>query len=68
MIVLVDPVTMQTIAERIDVPYQTVRSWAMGLRGDKTFPTPDYIAGHTHVWEWRTVRIWLHETGRGPLT
>lgn len=56
-----DPVGPAEIAERLGVKPKTVNVWK--VRG--ILPTPDWTISGVPIWEWRTIRAWAQQTGRG---
>jgi hypothetical protein len=57
---MTDPVDLQAIADRLEVPKDTVNKWR--YRG--LLPAPDFPQLANPVWEWETVRLWAEATGR----
>jgi hypothetical protein len=53
-------VDIAAIAERLDVPKDTVNKW----RHRDLLPDPDYPLAVGPVWEWETIRVWAERTGR----
>lgn len=62
MIDEVDVVTIQDIGRRLGLGPRTPQNWRQ--RGQ--FPEPDWTVsnGTLPLWDWSTVKVWLHSTGR----
>lgn len=59
--VLDDPVGLNQIAERLQVPRATVDTW----RHRGQLPEPDLVLGPRQLlWEWAKVEAWAKGTGR----
>lgn len=56
----VDPVGQTEIAERLDVPLDTVRKW----RSRGLLPEPSWTVGGRPAWPWSTIEHWARTTGR----
>lgn len=65
--VLVDPVGMLEIAQRMGVPRQTADNWRQRPTVDFPEPEPDLTIGGRPVWQWATVQEWADRTGRAVL-
>lgn len=52
----------QEIAERLNVPPNTVYAW----RHRKLLPEPEHTVGGRPAWKWSTIRQWADRTGRLP--
>lgn len=57
---MTDPVDIAAIAERLEVPKNTVNVW----RFRKVLPDPDYPLAVGPVWEWATIEEWAKRTNR----
>jgi hypothetical protein len=56
----VNLVDLAAIAERLNVPKDTVNKW----RHRGLLPEPDYPLAVGPVWEWATIETWARQTGR----
>ena len=64
---LTDPVGLQEIADRLEVPRGTVNSWRSRSKTERRvagLPEPDAIRTGTPLWSWATIKAWAFETGR----
>jgi hypothetical protein len=63
---LCDPVGVQEIAERLELPANTVSKWLwrVNVQGLPNFPNADYVVSGRKAWEWETVEAWLEESGK----
>lgn len=61
-----EPVTIKEIAERLDFPLITVRTWAYGSRRlEFDFPPPRWRRGRlVLLWDWSMIVAWAERTGR----
>jgi len=50
------------IADRLNVPVNTVRAWSKR----RTLPVPDWRVSGRPAWEWIAVREWAGDRGRLP--
>ena len=55
-----DLVDQPLIAERLNVPRDTVQKW----RSRGVLPLPDYPELSTPIWDWETIEEWATNTGR----
>lgn len=57
-------VTTSEIAEALGLSRESVRLWASGRRGDRTFPAHRAVVGGQKVWAWAEVFAWARAAGR----
>ena len=57
---MTDLVDQPLIAERLDVPRDTVQKW----RSRGVLPEPDYPQLANPLWDWETIKEWAYSTGR----
>lgn len=55
-----DPVGLAEIADRMEVPRQTAKTW----RARNLLPPPRYVVSRSPAWEWADIVKWARDTGR----